>query len=61
MKAVHVTETYMPDLNKYQQYVKKLFQSKWISNNGVLVQELQKRLENYQVKSAEFRRHPVMR
>jgi len=47
VKAVHVTETYMPDLNKYQQYVKKLFQSKWISNNGVLVQELQERLENY--------------
>jgi len=47
VKTIHVTETYMPDLHKYQQYVEQLFQSKWITNQGVLVQELQKRLEDY--------------
>jgi len=47
LKAIHVTETYLPDLKKYQQYVEKIFESKWISNNGALVHELQERLEAY--------------
>jgi len=47
LKAIHVTETYLPDMTKYQQYVEKIFESKRISNNGALVQELQKRLEAF--------------
>lgn len=47
MKAIHVTETYLPNLKRYQQYVEKIFESKRISNNGALVRELQERLEEY--------------
>jgi dTDP-4-amino-4,6-dideoxygalactose transaminase len=47
LKAIHVTETYLPDLKKYQQYIEKIFESKRITNSGALVQELQERLEAY--------------
>ncbi len=47
MKPIHVTETYLPDQQKYQAYVEKIFESKRISNNGALVQELQEKLEKY--------------
>ena len=47
LKAIHVTETYLPNLKRYQQYVEKIFESKRISNSGALVHELQERLEEY--------------
>ncbi|MCW8822327.1 MAG: DegT/DnrJ/EryC1/StrS family aminotransferase [Sulfurovum sp.] len=47
MKTIHVTETYLPDIQKYQQYVERIFETKIVTNNGVLVCELQERLEKY--------------
>ena len=47
LKSIYVTETYLPDQQKYQAYVKKIFESKRISNNGPLVCELQENLEKY--------------
>ncbi len=47
LNPIHVTETYLPDQQKYQAYVKKIFESKRISNNGALVRELQEKLEKY--------------
>ena len=47
MKSIHVTETYLPDTQKYQEYVEKIFESKRVSNNGALVCELQEKLEKY--------------
>lgn len=47
MKPIHVTETYLPDQEKYQSYVEKIFESKRISNNGPMVRELQEKLEKY--------------
>ena len=47
MKQIHVTETYLPDRHKYQAYVEQIFESKRVSNNGVLVRLLQEKLEKY--------------
>ena len=42
---VHVTKVYLPDKEKYKSYIDKIYESGWITNNGPLVQELEKRLE----------------
>jgi len=47
LKTIHVTETYLPDIQKYQHYVERIFESKIVTNNGVLVHELQEKLEKY--------------
>ncbi len=44
---INVIKTYMPDKDKYQKYVDKLFSNSWITNNGELVQELEKRLATH--------------
>ena len=44
---INVTKTYLPNKEKYQRYVDKIYQSGWITNNGPLVQELEKRLAQY--------------
>ena len=42
---VHVTKVYVPDRVTYKSYIDKIYESGWITNNGPLVQELEKRLE----------------
>lgn len=44
---INVTKTYIPDIKKYEAYVEKIFNSGWMTNNGQLVQELEKRLKEY--------------
>ena len=44
---INVTKTYLPDKQKYQKYVDKIFESGWITNSGPLVKELEKRLAKY--------------
>ena len=44
---INVTKTYLPDIEKYQSYVKQIFESGWLTNNGRLIQELEGRLERY--------------
>lgn len=44
---IHVTETYLPEMDTYRHYLQHLFQSRWLTNNGELVQELTARLEAY--------------
>lgn len=44
---INVTKTYLPDINKYKNYVDKIFESGWITNNGQFVQMLEKRLKEY--------------
>lgn len=41
---INVTKTYLPDKRKYQSYVDKIFDSGWITNNGSLVNELEREL-----------------
>lgn len=44
---INVTQPYLPSKEKYLAYVDKIYQSKWLTNNGPLVQELEKRLADY--------------
>jgi len=44
---INVTKTYLPNKEKYKKYVDEIFKNGWITNNGPLVQRLEKRLEEY--------------
>ena len=44
---INVTKTYLPNKEKYQKYVDEIFESGWITNNGPMVQKLEKRLAEY--------------
>ncbi len=44
---INVTKTYLPDIEKYQTYLQKIWQTGWITNNGELVRELEQRLAEY--------------
>ncbi len=42
-----VTQSYLPDQKKYSKYLEKIWKSKWLTNNGVLAQELEYKLKEY--------------
>jgi len=44
---IYVTKVYYPNREKYKSYIDKIFDSGWLTNNGPLVQELEKKLEEY--------------
>jgi len=44
---INVTKTYLPDKEKYFSYIDQIYRNGWITNNGPLVQELEKRLAKY--------------
>lgn len=44
---IPVTKAYLPNKKKYQCYVDRIFQSGWLTNNGSLLQELERRLADY--------------
>ncbi|MET3127472.1 dTDP-4-amino-4,6-dideoxygalactose transaminase [Arcicella rosea] len=44
---INVTKTYLPPIEEYQQYVKGIWQRNQLTNNGPLVQELEKKLKEY--------------
>ena len=44
---IRVTKTYMPDKQKFLSYVDKIYESKWVTNNGPLVKELEQRLADH--------------
>lgn len=44
---INVTKTYLPNKEKYKRYVDKIYENGWITNNGPLVQLLEKRLAEY--------------
>lgn len=43
----YVTKIYMPDKEKFKTYIDEIYESGWLTNNGPLVQKLEKRLEEY--------------
>jgi len=45
--VINVTKTYLPDRGKLDKYIDRIYRSGWITNNGELVQELEKRLALY--------------
>lgn len=46
-KVINVTKTYLPNKEKYKQYVDEIYANGWVTNNGPLLQRLEKRLEEY--------------
>jgi len=44
---INVTKTYLPDKEKYQKYVDEIYENGWVTNNGPMVQKLEKRLAEY--------------
>lgn len=44
---INVTKTYLPPIDKYQNYVKKIFNKGIITNNGEMVRKLQNKLGKY--------------
>lgn len=44
---IPVTKAYLPNKAKYQAYVNDIYGRGWLTNNGVLVQELERRLAEY--------------
>lgn len=44
---IPVTKPYLPDIEKYQDYVKEIFERQWLTNNGPLVQLLEQELKKY--------------
>jgi dTDP-4-amino-4,6-dideoxygalactose transaminase len=44
---VNVTKTYLPNKEKYKKYVDEIYDSGQITNNGALLQELEKRLAEH--------------
>ena len=44
---IPVTKAYLPNKEKYQSYVDRIFESGWLTNNGNLLRELEQRLAEY--------------
>ena len=44
---INVTKTYLPNKEKYKKYIDEIYENDWITNNGPLVQRLEKRLAEY--------------
>lgn len=44
---INITKTYLPDIDKYKQYVDEIYANGWVTNNGPLVQRLEQRLAEY--------------
>lgn len=44
---INVTKTYLPDKEKYKQYVDDIYANGWVTNNGPMVKKLEQRLAEY--------------
>lgn len=44
---INVTKSYLPNKKKYKSYVDEIFESGWLTNNGLLLQKLEQRLAEY--------------
>ena len=44
---INVTKTYLPDKEKYKKYIDEIYENCWVTNNGPLVQKLEKKLAKY--------------
>lgn len=44
---INVTKTYLANKEKYKKYIDEIYENGWLTNNGPLVQRLEKRLAEY--------------
>lgn len=47
MKKIHVTKSYLPDIDEYTKYLKEIWKSGWLTNNGKLLKKLEVELKTY--------------
>ena len=45
--SIKVTSPLMPDLGEFEEYLKKIYDSQWLTNNGQFQQQLEKALAEY--------------
>jgi len=46
-KPIYVTQPYLPPLEEYTEYLKKIWETKWLTNNGEFHKELENELAEY--------------
>ena len=46
-KRINVTETYLPSKEEYESVIGELWETKWLTNRGSIVLNLEKKLQNY--------------
>lgn len=46
-KHILVTRSYVPPINVYTSYLRRVWKSRWLTNEGELVQELEQKLERF--------------
>jgi dTDP-4-amino-4,6-dideoxygalactose transaminase len=46
-KPIYVTQPFLPPLEEFNEYLKKIWENKWLTNNGQFHQELEKALCEY--------------
>lgn len=44
---INVTKPYLPNIESYKKYVDEIYSNVWLTNNGPMVQKLEKRLKEY--------------
>ncbi len=44
---INVTKTYLPNIEKYKNYIDKIYKTGWVTNDGPLVRELEEKLAKY--------------
>lgn len=44
---INVTQTYLPSLVEYERYLKKIWKTKWVTNNGPFLLELENKLKKH--------------
>lgn len=44
---ITVTKSYLPNKEKYKSYIDRIYESGWLTNNGMLLRELEQRLQDY--------------
>ncbi len=45
--TINITKSFLPPFETYSAYLKKIWESNWLTNNGPLLQELEQRLKEY--------------
>lgn len=47
LERINVTQSFLPPIEEYNAYVAKIFDNVWLTNNGPMVVELEKKLKEY--------------
>lgn len=47
MREITVTRPFLPDIREYEEVISKIWERDWLTNNGPLLREFQKKLEDY--------------